>query len=505
MSWATRSRAASSLAPQATYEFKHALIRDTAYQSLLKSVRQQYHQRIGHALEERFPVTAESEPELLARHYTEAGLVEEAVDYWLKAGQRAAGQCANSEAVGHLTKGLELLAETEDLPERRRRELALLIAVGVPLRLTKGVSSKEVGEAYTRARVLCEELGKPAELFAALWGLWAFHRGRSDFQRTRRLAEEILDLAQGENDSGLLLQAHHVQWTTLLYLGDWSRGLEHAENGAGLYKADEHHVMTAVYGGHDAGVCALGLGAMFLWLLGRVDEAMEKSEAAVDLGRRLPHTGSRVHALEFASVLRQFKREPDAVLKYCEEVQIIAEEAGIARHVATSKLLRAWVLAAEGTADRTLGLVEDALSVLRTTGFALPAPYFLAVAAEACEMAGRPDEGLDLVTEGLRIVDETGIGFWEPDLHRLSGDLHLANGQRHDEAEAAYQRAIDAARRQGARPLELRAATRLARLWSDQGKRDEARDLLQPNFGYFTEGFDTPDLKDAKALLDELV
>jgi class 3 adenylate cyclase/predicted ATPase len=490
--------------PEKTYEFKHALVRDTAYQSLLNSTRQQYHQRIACSLEEHFPAKTESEPELIAWHYTEAGLVEDALNYWLKAGEHAAGICANAEAVGHLTKGLEMLAEMEDSPERRQRELALLIAIGVPLRLTTGVSSEKVGEVYKRARVLCKEVGKPAELYAVLWGLWAFYRGLSDFEHTRRLAEEIVDLARGENDSGLLLQAHHAQWTTLLYLGDWSNGLEHAQQGMSLYQEDQHHGMSAVYGGHDAGVCALGLGAMFLWLLGRSEEAWETSRKAVALGQHLPHAGSRIHAFEFASVLRQFRREPDEVLKYCEEAQDIAEVAGIARHVAAANLFRAWALATQRHSDRTLPSVDENLFLLRKTGFALPAPYFLAVAADTYKMEGQPDKGLDLIAEGLRIVEETGIFFWEPELHRLRGDLLLADARQDEAAEASYQRAIDAGQRQGALPLELRAVTALARMWSKQSKRREAQKLLQPVYARFTEGFETTDLREAKVLLDEL-
>jgi len=491
-------------APQATYEFKHALVRDTAYQSLLNSTRHQYHQLIGRSLEENFPTKAASEPELLAWHYTEAGLVEDAMNYWLKAGQRAAAQCANSEAVGHLTKGLEMLAEAEDSPERRRRELALLVAIGVPLRLTTGVSSEQVEQTYTRARVLCEEVGGPAELYAVLWGLWAFYRGRSNFSQTRCLAEEILDLAHGENNPGLLLQAHHAQWTTLLYLGDWSNGLEHAERGIGLYNKDEHHAMSAVYGGHDPGVCALGLGAMFLWLLGRPEEALEKSRKAVALGRSLPHAGSRIHAQEFASVLRHFRREPNEVLRYCEEARKTAEEVGIARHLAAANLFQAWALAALRSTEKMFPVVKDALSQLRTTGFALPAPYFLAVAADVCKIEECPDEGLDLVEEGLDFIEKTGIEFWEPELHRLRGDFLLASGQQNEEAEASYYRAIEVGQHQGAQLLELRAATSLVRLWFEQGKRDEAQNLLQPVYARFTEGFDTTDLQEAKALLDEL-
>ena len=265
------------LPPQATYLFKHALIQDTAYQSLLKSKRQQYHQQIAQVLEARFSDIKETQPELLAHHYTEAGLIEQAIPYWQQAGQRASQRSAHVEAISHLTKGLELLKTLPDTPERAQQELTLQIALGAPLQATKGFGAPEVERVYARARELCQQVGETPQLFPVLCGLWLFYTARAESQTARELGEQLLSLAQSVQDSALLLQAHHALWTTSFFLGEFALAREHAEQGMTLYDLQQHRSHAFLYGGHDPGVCGRGFEAWASWHLGYPDQALKEN------------------------------------------------------------------------------------------------------------------------------------------------------------------------------------------------------------------------------------
>ncbi|MBI3246176.1 MAG: AAA family ATPase [Deltaproteobacteria bacterium] len=305
------------LPPQASYIFKHALIQDTAYQSLLKSTRQQYHQQISRVLEERFPETKETQPELLAHHYTEAGLREQAIPHWFKAGQRASQRLANREAIGHLTKGLELLKTLPDTLERTQQELMLQITLGVPLIHLKGYAAPEVERTYTRARELCQQVGETPQLFSVLMGLWLFYTVRAEHQTARTLGEQLLRLARSVQDPALLLEAHHALGVALYSLGEITSAREHLERSIAFYDPQQHRFLAFLYG-TDSGVVCRSYDALVLWLLGYPDQAVKRNNEALILAQELSHPFSLAHTLHLAAMLHQFRREAGAAQERAE-------------------------------------------------------------------------------------------------------------------------------------------------------------------------------------------
>jgi predicted ATPase/class 3 adenylate cyclase len=486
--------------PEATYTFKHALVQDAAYDTLLRSRRQQLHTRIAEALEERFPETVESEPELLARHYTEAGLAEPAIRYWLKAGQRATERSANVEAIAHLTSGLDLLEP--DTAERLQQELRLQIALGAPLIAARGYAAPETGAAFDRARELCEQLGDTAQQLAALYGLWAYHTVRAEYGTARRLAEQFLCLAEAEASSALLV-GHRLLGVTLFFLGELAEGHAQFGRALALYEPRRHREL-AIRFGQNPRVSSLVYLAWSRWLLGYPDQAARAVEEAVAYARELNHANTLAYALAWGATVHQFRRETAEVQEHAGAALALSEEQGLSMWLAYATVLLGWTLAErdhpEGVARITRGLAD-----LEATGAIFLRPHNLALLAESYAGCGQTEAGLRALGGALEAVERTGERWWEAEIHRLKGELVLAQSAGNPtEAEAGFRRAIDVALRQSAKSLELRAATSLARLWHDQGRRAAAHGLLAPVYGWFTEGFDTADLKDAKALLDEL-
>jgi predicted ATPase len=490
--------------PQATYVFKHALIQDAAYESLLKSTRQHYHQRIAQVLEAQFPETAEAEPELLAHHSTEAGLTEKAVGYWYKAGQRASERSAHVEALVHLRQGLALLETLPETPQRLQREVDMLIALGASLLTTKGYGAAEVGETYTYARQRCQPLEDPQRLFPVLRGLWNYYYTRAEYQTARALGEQLLTLAQRSHDSAMLLAAHRALGATWLMLGAGAAAHTHFTQGMVLYDPPQHRVYAFLYG-EDAGVVCASHDAWTLWLLGYPDQGLARNDEAVTLVQQSAYPFSLSFALSFAAVFHQFRREVQTAQEYTEASIRVATAQGFPFWRARGALLHGWALAHQGQAQAGIEQINQGLTAYRTTGGEIGRPYLLALLAEAHGAMGQPEGGLKVLTEALALVDKTGERWYEPELCRLKGILLLQqHSDNQGEAEACFHHAIAIAQSQQAKSWELRAATSLARLWQQQGKRAEARELLVPVYGWFTEGFDTADLQDAKALLDTL-
>jgi class 3 adenylate cyclase/predicted ATPase len=487
--------------PHATYTFKHALIQDAAYHALLKSTRQQYHQRIAETLEAKFPEMVATQPELLAHHYTEAGLVAEAVPYWQTAGHQAALRSAYVEAIGHLGKGLEAVGMLPDKPERARRELGLRLALGVALIAVKSWAAPEVGRTYARARELCREVGEPAQLLRTLRGLSAFHWTRAELATARETAEECLDQATRIGDQMAILRARVALGIPLLWIGELARAREHLEQTSVL---ESLRLASAGVFVQDHVVTARSSGAVLLWLQGYPDQALTSMQAALSTAETLGHPFSLAMALYSSAQLHQLRREGPATDERAHALVSLSTERGFTFWLGTGLTLGGWALVERGQLDEGVAETVRGLATERSTGTEVAQPVGLTVLADSCWKAGRLAEGLEAVARALDIARRTGGRMYEAEMHRVQGELLLKDGRPDAEAAACFQQALDAARQQQARSWELRAATSLARLWQREGKREDARRLLAEIYGWFTEGFDTADLRDARALLDAL-
>jgi predicted ATPase len=489
------------LPPQATYRFKHALIQEAAYQSLLRSTRQQSHQRIAQVLEARFPEICDMQPELLAHHYTEASLTAQAIPYWLQAGQRAIQRSAHLEAIAHLSQGLEGLRTLSDTLERAQQELSLQIALGQAWMAAKGQGVPAVERAYTRARELCQQVGETPELFPVLWGLWRFYLVRAAYQTARELAEHGLSLAQGVHDPALLLVALYALGATVYLLGEPAAARTHLEQAIALYDPAQHHHLAFRYG-MDVGVWCRSYVAWHLWLLGYPDQALTRSHEAITLAQELSHPFSLASALDYAAFVHCYRREGQATLERAEAGMALAREKGFPQFLALGMIMRGWALAVQGQGEEGIAQLHQGLAAFRAAGAKISRSRDLALLAEAYGEVGQTEAGLTVLVEALAVVDHTGERYWEAELYRLEGELRLArSAEQHREAEICFHQALDITRRQQAKSLELRAALSLVRLWQQQGKRADARQLLAPVYGWFTKGFDTADLQEAKALL----
>jgi TOMM system kinase/cyclase fusion protein len=493
------------LPPQATYLFKHALIQDAAYQSLLRSTRQQHHQRIAQVIEARFPDICETQPERLAQHYTEAGLMAQAIPYWQRAGQRAIERSANLEAIGHLTKGIEVLMTLPDTPNRIRQELDLQTALGPALRNIKGWSAPEAAQVYTRAHELCQQVGETPQLFPVLFGLWTSSVVRPEFQTARELGEHLLRLGQHASDPSLLTQAHWVLGFTLFFMGAFAPARAHLEHVMALYNPQHHRSHTLLYG-QDPGATSLYYAALALWYLGYPDQALQRGQQAVTLAQELAHTMTLGFALEGVAELYQFRREVRRTQERAEALMTLSTEQRFAFWSVSATVLRGWALAEQGQGAEGIAQIREGLAAWQAMGEALYQPRFRALLAEIYGNVGQPEAGLSMLADVLADVHSTGLCYCEAELYRLKGELLLQQAaERGGEAEACFRQALDVARRQEAKLLELRAAMSLSRLWQHQGKPDAAHHLLAEIYGWFTEGFDTADLQEAKALLGELL
>jgi predicted ATPase len=490
--------------PQATYIFKHALVRDAAYQSLLRSKRQQLHARIAQVLGERFPERVDTEPELLARHCTAAGLAEQAVDYWRRAGQRALARSAMAEAGAQLTKGLEVLAGLPDGPERRRCELGLQLVLGPALLAARGVAAPETGRAYARACELCRELGDVPELFPALYGRSVVHLQRGELTAAHEVARELLRLAEEQGAAAARVTGHRMVGSALSQLGRPAESRAHLETALALYDPVRDRASALIYALDSRGVCLSWLSHVLL-ALGHPEQALARNGEALAWARELAHPNTVAFALSCGCILHQLRRDRLGARAQAEALVALATEQGFPVWLAAGTVVRGWALAEDGRAEDGIAEIRRGLAEYWATGAEMWSPYFLRLLAEVLGRAGRAAAGLDLATDALDRADRTGARWIEAELHRLRGELlRLLREPGQAEAEACFRRALAVAREQGAGFWELRAGASLARLWRDQGRCTEARHLLGPIAGRFTEGFDTPDLRETKALLDEL-
>jgi class 3 adenylate cyclase/tetratricopeptide (TPR) repeat protein len=490
------------IAPDATYQFKHALIRDAAYEALLKTRRRELHRHVANVVSQQFPDVAEAQPEILAHHYTEAGLASEAVPFWLRAGETMSQRSAHVEAIRHLTRGLELLRNLPDTSERTQQELALQMAMGASLLATAGFATPETGKAYSRARELCLQLGETSHLFPALMGLRFFYTAHGESQNARELGEQLLRLAQGARDTGLMVEAHYALAVPLHFLGEFVSAREHLEQSIALYDPRQHRDHAVRYG-VDAGVAARSLAAWVLWELGYPDRALKKSREALSLARELSHPFTLAYALTLASTFLVWRREPPAVLELTDGLIPLCQEQGFSSLLTSAILVRDWALEAQGKQEESAVKLQ-APAGLRVTDSQSYVTGLLARLIDAHAKKGKINEGMRMLSEALATVESTGERHYEAELHRLMGELLRLRDGAGDQAEQSFRTAIRIARGQNAKSLELRVAMSLARLLRDTNRRDEASTMLAEIYGWFTEGFDTADLKDAKTLLDEL-
>jgi class 3 adenylate cyclase/tetratricopeptide (TPR) repeat protein len=484
--------------PDAEYTFKHALVQDAAYSTLLRSRRQLLHARIAATLEDRFPEIDNAQPALLAHHCTEAGLPEKAIAYWLAAGRQASGRSMLAEAVALLRHGLALVPVLPNTSWRQEREFDLQIALGQALMAFRGWGVPELAEAYARAQELASTLNRPGALLSALFGQFIYHWARADLNRARQLAEEVVGLGEESSDVPTRVMGCNAGALACFQIGEFAAGRAYAEKGLALY--DPAHRLAS----NDALVQLQIRSSWLLACLGHLDQALFRGREALDEARRLSHPPTLALALMSVWFTEWCVRlEPGSLLRYPDELLAHATEHGFGLYRPAALFERGWCLAALGHTDEGIQLIAAVLASYEELGFIVWRPSILTLLADARRMAGQWQAALEHAAEARRLAEKTKARCCQADTVRLTGDVLVAIGDRTG-AEASYLEAIGIAQQQSAKLWELRAVTNLARLWRDQGKRAEGRDLLAPLYGWFTEGFGTPVLQEAKALLDEL-
>jgi predicted ATPase len=491
--------------PRCSYTFKHALIQDAAYQSLLKKTRQQFHKQIATVLEEKFAETAEAEPELLAHHLTEAGLYEKGVFYWRKAGLRSQERSANQEAIGHFTRGLETLRHLDASAARDQMEFGLQAPLAVVLTAARGWGAPEVAPTIERARELCAKVGSVADQFFVLWNLWGFRLLRLELDKCWQLADEAMGLLAGSPEGReLMAEAHWIPGCTAYYAGDFATARGHFETSLGLYDAERAKAHTRRTGQNVSVLCRCH-SALSLWEMGFPDQALQRAEAMMQFARELGHHFSLAMALYFRRRLHQYCRLESQVRQSVEEEYTLCHQRGFGFWETHALLARGDLLIRQGKMDAARAQLELGLQMLQASGCKCSLTHPFSFLAESFLHAGRPDEAEEWLDRGFDLADNHGERCLESELLRLKGECLLARSPADEtEAEACFEQAAEVARRQQARSRELRAVITLGRLWQKQGRREEARQRLSSVYKWFTEGFGTSDLVEAKALLDEV-
>jgi predicted ATPase/predicted Ser/Thr protein kinase len=487
------------------YGFVHALYQNTLYAALQPTRKAAWSAAAARTLLSHHGEKDTSLAAELALLFEAARDYERAADHFLMAAENAARIFAHHEAVALARRGLAMVERLPNTSDRSRRELPLLLTLGVQLQVVQGYAAPEPERTYDRARALCERVQEAPEFFLVLWGLWMLYEVRSDLKKSRALAEQLLALAQRAQDRAQLLQAHMALTVTFFSLGELAAVREHAEQGVALYDPGRHGSHTHLYGQNPKVVC-LAFGAVSLWLLGYPDQARERSREAVALGEDLGHPTSRALALAFAAMLRQYCRDPVGVQESADATTVIATEHRLSLWLADGLVMGGWAVAEQGASARGIAMLRQGLADWSATGAETHRTYFLGLLADALGKGGQIEEGLSVLTEALAQFQGTGTAFHGAELHRLQGELLLRAGGVESpgrEAEACFGRALTVARRQQARSLELRAAMSLTRLYQKQGRQAEVRPMLAECYHWFTEGLDTTDLREARALLEQ--
>ncbi|HSF07155.1 MAG TPA: AAA family ATPase [Methylomirabilota bacterium] len=487
------------------FDFTHDRIREVAYDRLLRERQRALHARIAESMETIYAARLTEQVERLAHHAARGELGEKAVAYLGQAGAKAFANAAYTDALAYFTQALEILGTLAPGAGRDREELALRLALGPTLQATRGHATVEVEHNYARARQLADEVGAPVQQFQALWGMWLVASHRASAETALELGRALLALAERLNDPALLLEGHHALWPVLVWLGNSDAARRHLDQGMALYDKARHRGHAFVYGGHDPGVCCLKCASWASWILGYPARGLEESVASLRLARELAHPTSIVVALVWACIFRDLRREFQVVGEHARALIALSTEHEAAQWLAVGTIIDGAVHAELGEGKVAIAQIRRGLAAYGSTGAQLFVPYFLSLLARTCLKLGEPDEGLRVIGEALERVRTTGERVWEPELIRLEGELRLAaSPDAVAEPLECFRRAIEIARRQAARSWELRAALSLARPLVAEGRRDEARRTVAGVYDCFTEGFDTADLGEAKALLDDL-
>jgi tetratricopeptide (TPR) repeat protein len=439
---------------------------------------------------------------------------EKAVLYLLLTGQQAMRLSIHEDSILQLRQGLALLAQLPRSSRRNQLELDLLLALGTSLISSQGFAVPEVGDVYTRALDLCNRVGNETQRASILFNLWVFYARDADYLTASTLAQQLMALAEQSQNEAILLQAHHALWTQSLYAGDFATAHTHAECGIALYKMADHHPLTFHYGGHDPGVCSRIFGAYAFWYLGYPDQSLQRIRAAVALARETAHAFSLAMALTLAAEIHLLRRENETALDILQEAHFLATKHTFSSWSELGAILRGWALVQQGKAELGIEEMFSGLHANREMAGKETGLHCFAQMAEAYGAMGNPADGLALLDAALASEDKSKLRHWDQwqsEMYRLQGELRLmlsanTNGPDHrvEQAEGSFRRAVDIARQQGAKQPELRATTSLCQLLLNQGRRKEAHHSLQSIYGWFTEGFDTNDLREAKMLLEEI-
>jgi predicted ATPase/class 3 adenylate cyclase len=488
--------------PDATFLFKHALVQDAAYGTLLRGPRRVLHAEIAEALETHSTEIIDSQPELLAQHYAEAGLVEKSIVFWGKAGRRSTARSAMAEAAAQFQKALDQLELLPDNPERQRQKLEIYSALGAVLIAVKGEAATETGQAYARARELWEQLGSPSEYLHVAYGQSRYYAYRGELDLAQHLEEDLLRLSRQRNDAAGLVLGHFASGRTQMLAGRFGSARSQLEEVLALYNPIYHRSLVH-QAADDPQVNSRAWLGIVLFCLGYPGQALAQSSAAIAEARGLAHPPSLAASLALSARLLSLVGSNATLDERAAELITVAIEQGFALRRAPATIYRGWVKVKEGDVAEGMSLLRRGKSAYRATRAELFMPHYIALLARGCEIAGQIEEAVTQLDEALAIVERTGECWFAAELNRHKGQLLLRQGHA-EAAEELYRKALSIAQEQEAKLWELRAAINLAGLRCDQGRRAEARDLLAPIYGWFTEGFDTPDLKEAKALLDEL-
>jgi predicted ATPase len=489
------------------YRFRHNLFQTYLYSSLGQTEREFLHEEVGNALEALYGECAEENAAIapqLARHFQEAGLAEKAICFFLQAGKRAVRMSANEEALAHFTQGLDLLEALPNSPERAQQELALQMALVAPLQALKGFGGPEVGRTYARARELCQQIGETPQLFPVLFLLADFYGTQGKHHAAHELAGQCLTLAERADDAAFIAMAHWLLGRNLYLCGEFVQARVHLEHTLALYKPQQHHSLVFLYG-YDYGVGSLIFESLALWSLGYSEQALERSQEVLTLAQELSHPFIIALAQGMTSVLCVCMRDRPMAQELAEACIDLSTEQGFPYWLASGIFCRGWALAEGGQVEEGAAQMRQSIAADQARETEVGHTCRLAFLAETYGKMGQVKQGLALLAEALAMVHRNGERLFEAEIHRLKGELLQMQGESEAEVEACFRQAIAVTRQQSARSLELRATMSLCRLWQKQGKVNEARQMLGEIYGWFTEGFDTPDLQEARTLLEALL